>query len=425
MTDHVFVGFGFGPIQAGLFAAEAFKSRAFRRIVVAEIDQALVDAVRANDGTYSVNVATSEAIETAKIENVELFNPSVEADAKALKAALSEATEIATCLPSVSIYDAGGAGSAANLIAEGLKSTAAPATIVYAAENNNFAAEILRGKVEELAAGSTNRPVQFLNTVIGKMSRLVADTDEIERMKLVPVAPAVDKAFLVEEFNRIFVTRCSIEGFRPGIEVFIEKEDLVPFEEAKLYGHNAIHALLAYLGAAKGYRKMTEVAADSAMMKTARDAFLDESGAALIKKHGALGDELFTENGYRAFAEDLLERMVNPHLADTVDRLGRDPVRKLGRNDRIFGTMTLALENGIEPRNMALGALAAVAFLLRKPEENGVPRKLRFSGWRKLDAAKIEALLDWIWGGGKGEHDRELVSLVQRALPALTELVGN
>ena len=45
MGDHVFVGFGFGPIQSGLFLNEAFQSGNFSRLVVAEIDQNLVDAV--------------------------------------------------------------------------------------------------------------------------------------------------------------------------------------------------------------------------------------------------------------------------------------------------------------------------------------------------------------------------------------------
>ena len=53
---------------------------------------------------------------------------------------------------------------------------------------------------------------------------------------------------MVEEFNEILVSRCDISDFRPGIEIFIEKEDLLPFKEAKLYGHKAIHALMGYLG---------------------------------------------------------------------------------------------------------------------------------------------------------------------------------
>ena len=65
-------------------------------------------------------------------------------------------------------------------------------------------------------------------------------------------------------------------------------------------------------------------------MTLARDAFVNESGRALIDKYNSLGDELFTEAGYRHYAEDLLERMTNPFLGDTVTRAGRDVIRKLG-----------------------------------------------------------------------------------------------
>ena len=51
MAEHIFTGFGFGPIQGGLFVKEAFQSGNFARIVVAEIDQRLVEAVRANKGS--------------------------------------------------------------------------------------------------------------------------------------------------------------------------------------------------------------------------------------------------------------------------------------------------------------------------------------------------------------------------------------
>ena len=261
MADHTFTGFGFGPIQGGLFAKEAFESGNFARIAVAEIDASLVDAVRANNGGYYVNIARSDGIEALRIDNVELLNPNVEADKQVLLEVLAQSTEIVTCLPSVTFYEAGGANSVVSLIGEALENTLAQATIVYTAENNNHAAEILRDAVvcrnRDLAQrieGETPSPrVQFLNTVIGKMSRVVTDPAEIAALKLEPIAPGLDRAFLVEQFNRILVSRTQIPDFKPGIEVLVEKDDLLPFEEAKLYGHNAIHSLLGFLGAIKGY----------------------------------------------------------------------------------------------------------------------------------------------------------------------------
>ena len=75
MNEHLFAGFGFGPIQSGLFAAEAFKSGRFKRIVIAEVDPMLVGALRANHGRYVVNVASFDGIRTERIDGIECFNP--------------------------------------------------------------------------------------------------------------------------------------------------------------------------------------------------------------------------------------------------------------------------------------------------------------------------------------------------------------
>ena len=425
MAKHVFTGFGFGPIQSGLFVKEAFTSGNFERIVVAEIDERLVDAVRANNGSYYVNIAKSGGIETLRINNIELLNPNAANDRKKLSDVLSQSTEIVTSLPSVNFYDSGGQNSAASLIAQGLKNSKAAATIIYTTENNNHAAEILEGIAAEKTSGASSHRMQFLNTVIGKMSRVVSDKAEIEELDLKPITPTIDRAFLVEEFNKILVTRSRISDFKPGIEVFIEKDDLLPFEEAKLYGHNAVHALLAYLGAVRGHKQMTLLKNDGRIMKIAGDAFLRESGAALIKKYSNLGDDLFTESGYRHYAEDLLERMTNPFLADTIERAGRDVLRKLAYNDRIFGTMALALEYGIEPKNMAAGAMAGLAVLMDNAEENKIPLHLRPGRWQNLDNTGIEKIIKWVWGKKTGPYASQLIECVQAAKPHLEILLQN
>jgi len=429
MASHVFTGFGFGPIQAGLFVKEAFQSGSFARIVAAEIDQDLVDAVRANGGSYYVNVAKTDGIEVLRIDNIELLNPNVTRDKKILLEALSQSTEVTTCLPSVDFYDAGGTGSVARLLAQGLKDGRATATIIYTAENNNRAAEILEQAVVKKTGALPARKVQFLNTVIGKMSRVVTEPGEIAQHNLTTIAPGIQRAFLVEAFNRILVTRTKISGFKPGIEVFIEKDDLLPFEEAKLYGHNAIHALLGFVGALKGYTSMTEVGQDSSVIKVGRDAFCGESGAALIKKYAHLQDELFTESGYEEYAGDLLTRMTNPYLADTVARVCRDIVRKLGPGERIFGIMQLALQYGIEPKYMALGALAGVALLLQKADEYRIPQELRFAphkigGWRSLEEKQIGQVLNWVWAGQERADTNRLIRYTHQAKEHLSGLVG-
>jgi len=370
-----FVGFGFGAIQAGLFLYEAYRSGAFRRFHVAEVLPEAVSAVRKAAGYYHLNVAHFDHIEHARIGPVLIEDPHQESDRIRLIQAISEAQEIATAVPSVDYYVSERVGSLHRILAEGLRKKLAsngPAAVIYAAENHNRAAETLRLKVfSEIPAeeqDAVDRRVQFLNSVIGKMSGVVNDPGQIQQQDLHPINDFDCRAFLVESFNRILISRIcfpkdpSGATFRRGISVFEEKDDLLPFEEAKLYGHNATHALAAYLGALKGVRTIAELERLPGILRFLRAAFINESGETLIRKHRGI-DSLFTEDGYADYADDLLRRMLNPFLGDTVERVGRDPLRKLGWDDRLVGTVREALQQGVEPKRYAAGVSAALATL--------------------------------------------------------------
>ncbi len=352
-----FVGFGFGPIQSGLFIYEALRSGNFERFVIAEVDAALVRAVREAGGMCRINIAHPTGITSETIGPIQMLNPTVAGDRRQLIEAIANADELATALPSVDFFTRGGEASVASLLSAGLGAAGKP-RIVYTAENHNHAAEIL-----EAAVGS-RAGVQFLNTVIGKMSGVITEAAEQRRLGLAPLAPGLDRAVLVEEFNRILITRVTLPGFRRGIGVFEEKPDLLPFEEAKLYGHNAIHALLGFWAHERGYRYMSEAGPDRALMRLAREAFLSECGAGLIHRHAGV-DPLFTMEGFRAYADDLLARMVNPFLCDPVARVIRDPQRKLGWDDRLVGAMRLACAAGVRPERLASGARLAMRDGLR------------------------------------------------------------
>ena len=370
-----FVGIGFGPIQAGLFLYEAFRSGGFRRLVVGEVLTDVVNVLRQAEGRYAVNIGHSDRIEIARVGPVQIEDPAVEQDRRRIIDAVAEAAEIATAVPSVQFYVSSGPGSIHRLLAGGLRKKAAesgPCAVVYAAENHNHAAEILEAAVfEEVPAGeldAVRARVRFLNTVIGKMSGVVSDAQEMQASALAAVTPQAQRAFLVEVFNRILISKiCFREasgepGFQRGITVFEEKEDLLPFEEAKLYGHNATHALAAYVGAILGVQRIGDLRLFPDILRFLRAAFIHESGEALIRNHHGK-DHLFTPVGYGDYADDLLGRMTNPYLLDTVERVGRDPRRKLGWDDRLVGTMRLALRENLVPRRYALGAAAALAGL--------------------------------------------------------------
>jgi mannitol-1-phosphate 5-dehydrogenase len=389
------VGFGFGAIQTGLFLWEAQQSGHFDRLVIALPNEEVVGSLRRADGHFSVNVATRTAREICEIHGVEIYHPKVDRDREVLVEAIADAAELTTALPSVATFEQPETG-VTDLLAEGLRAKLRRANpipcILYASENHNHAAELLHAAVArqltpEEGAGLSDI-FQPLNTVIGKMSRVVRDPAEMEATGLHPYVPGGSRAYLVESFNRILVSEVTLPGFRKGIEVFVEKPDLLPFEEAKLYGHNAAHALLGYLGRQRGLKFIAEAQADQSLMTLVRDAFLEESGRALIARRGSV-DPLFTREGYTAFVDDLLERMVNPWLRDDVERVTRDSRRKLGWDDRLVGTMRLALRAGIQPNRLALGAASALEKLCEEePTESRAA--LLEAVWKNSDATADE-----------------------------------
>ena len=402
-----FVGFGFGPIQSALFLYEAYCSGNFDSYVIAEVDVGLVGAVRAGRGRYSINIAHPDRIEQVVLDGVRLCHPSDESDRDELVEAIAVADEMATALPSVRFYDTGDATSVSKLLADGFtrRDPSKPA-IIYAAENHNRAAEILSERLSDLVGAGALANTQTLNTVVGKMSGVISDADTIRRLGLAPLTPDTPRAVLVERFNHILVSRVTLEGLQRGIGVFVEKDDLLPFEEAKLYGHNAIHALIGYLGRLRGLTTMAQAVHHGDIMTVARAAFIDESGAALVKKYEHVVDPLFTVDGYRAYADDLIERMVNPHLNDLISRVTRDARRKLGYDDRLFGTMRLALAQGIEPIQMSKGAAAALTCLTA-----GAPQTREDVG----------TTLHEVWGGQADELADHLIALTWEAMASLPD----
>jgi len=75
MPKHVFTGLDSGPIQGGCLPRKHFKAETSPGLLLLKIDAELVAAVRSNGGSYYVNVAGKEGIDSLQIDNVELLNP--------------------------------------------------------------------------------------------------------------------------------------------------------------------------------------------------------------------------------------------------------------------------------------------------------------------------------------------------------------
>jgi hypothetical protein len=376
----IFVGIGLGPIQTGIFLDGAFRG-GFSRLVIADVDTALIQAVRDNNGVIQLNIASNTAVTTQTITGVEIYNPTVPEDLKKLIEAAAQADEVATALPSIAFFKHLG------WLKEGFEKEPGRRRFVYAAENHNHAAEEL-----EKAVGSFPQ-THYLNTVVGKMS-CIFPAEECVRRRIPTLTPTADRGHLVEAFNKILIQSCAGIEERKTVGLY-DKADLLPFEEAKLYGHNAVHFWLGLHAQQKGVQFMHELADDKNLIDKARHAFVAESGAALCKKWAKV-DPLFTSEGFAAYADDLLVRMVNPFLTDRVDRVCRDLERKLSWDDRMIGTMRLVLSQGISPAVFSEGAALAARNLFGDDLQN------------------IRAGLESLWGIQNDEVTRVWLQIRQK-----------
>ena len=77
--------------------------------------------------------------------------------------------------------------------------------------------------------------------------------------------------------------------------------------------------------------------------------------------------------------------------------------------------MSLALQYGIGPVNIALGAMAGIIFLLERAEENDLPQNLHCDDLHNLEKSKVEKILNFIWPGENSEHKQKIIDYVDVA----------
>ena len=189
------------------------------------------------------------------------------------------------------------------------------------------------------------KSVGWVATVVSRMVPVV--TEEMRRENSTQIA--------VEPYCILPVDKKAFKGPLPRIEGFEFSDNLPALEERKLFTHNAGHALCAYFGYQKAYTYIYEAIADKEIRRKTLTG-LSESGRALIKKHA------FNPTEHHAHIQDIVHRFANVALGDTIARVAHDPIRKLGRHDRLVGSALLALEYRIKPIYLLEGIVAALRY---------------------------------------------------------------
>ncbi|GHW78721.1 mannitol-1-phosphate 5-dehydrogenase [Vibrio cholerae] len=257
---------------------------------------------------------------------------------------------------------------------------------------------------ENMVRGTTHlkqQVYQFLTTEEQQQAdALVGFVDSAVDRIVPPLQAANDDPLevTVESFSEWIVDEQQFKGEIPQIEGMEKTDNLMAFVERKLFTLNTGHCVTAYLGCLKGHRTIREAIEDPSIHAQVKQA-MQESGEVLIRRYG------FDRALHSAYIEKILSRFANPYLVDEVDRVGRQPLRKLGANDRLIKPLLGTIEYGLPNSMLLKGIAAALKYrnsndpqaveLQQSIEKEGVRSTLaRYTGLAadSIEAQQIEAL---------------------------------
>ena len=143
-------------------------------------------------------------------------------------------------------------------------------------------------------------------------------------------------------------TDFSIQGF----------EKMPHFEREltrKLFTYNCVNAMVCYLGHLAGYEWLADAANDPRISAMALQAG-QESSAALVAAYG------FEPSEQKEWCERALAKYQDRTIRDPIERNARDPVRKLGRFERLIGPINLCKEHDLPHESLLVGVAAALQY---------------------------------------------------------------
>ncbi len=236
---------------------------------------------------------------------------------------------------------------------------------------------MVRGTTQLKQAVLTELPAQYhaqLEQYVGFVDSAVD--------RIVPPAAANETdplAVTVESFSEWIVDKNQFKGDIPAIEGMELTDNLLAYVERKLFTLNTGHIVTAYLGKLAGHATIREAIGDEAIKVTVRKA-MQQSGEVLVNRYG------FDREAHHAYIEKILTRFANPYLVDEIDRVGRQPLRKLGPEDRLIKPLLGTLEYSL-PNDALVQGIAAALFYVNSDD----PQAVELQGW--IESEGVEAAL--------------------------------
>ena len=317
-------------------------------VTFVDVVEAVINTLN-TEHTYPVRIISNEGHQDINVQNVSAVNGN---DVTAVAEAIAQADIMATAV-GVNVLKF----IIPNLVA-GIrlrKERGCPPFNIIICENLMDANKVIEGM---LKAHLTEEEQAWFDENIGLVEASIGRMVPVQTEEMKDGNPL---RVCVESYGYLPVDKDAFKGEIPQIKNMVPFSPFDFYLKRKLYIHNMGHATCAYLGDLLGLEYIYEAIDVDEVYIIVKNA-MQESAQALAKKYGVeLADIL-------KHITDLLYRFTNAALRDTCKRVGGDPNRKLSPQDRLIGSSSLALQTGIVPAYIAIGAAAGLHRYINEAE---------------------------------------------------------
>ncbi|KAJ5604732.1 Mannitol-1-phosphate 5-dehydrogenase [Penicillium lagena] len=316
------IHFGGGNIGRG-FVAEFLHTAGYEVVFVDVMDN-IINALQTQK-SYQVTEVSEDGETTKTITNYRAINSKThESD---VIQEISTA-DVVTCAVGPNVLK-----FIAPVIAKGIDLRTMPKPLaVIACENAIGGTDTLRKHIEEKTDAqrltSMGERAQFANSAIDR---------------IVPAqAPDSGLNVRIEKFYEWVVEQTPFGSVgHPDIPAIHWVDNLEPYIERKLFTVNTSHATAAYYGYYAGKKTIADALKEPFIRNQVRDA-LKETASLITAKHEISAQE------QQDYVDNIVSRISNPYLEDSVERVGRAPMRKLSRKERFIGPAAQLAERGMK-----------------------------------------------------------------------------
>ena len=271
---------------------------------------------------------------------------------------------------------------------------------IVTCENWKLPADILKRGIEESISLEKK---EFFNQNVGITEAVIMRSAIESTPELLAIDPLVVN---VQNFWELPFDASRIKAPMPeGMLCLKPIYEFTGFLERKFYTYNAANGTTSFVGALLGHKYIADAAHDERILNLL-DGVYKETATALSKKHSFPFEEQW------AFTRTSLNKLQDRNIVDYIERNARDPIRKLGPDDRLVGSARLCLEYGVKPESLCT-AIACAMYYEQPTDEFAVELK------RMRDEEGFDAIISKVC---KLDVNSELAILIKEKLEYVRQI---